>query len=67
LTQKNPSEFQEKFELIDELLSRINMGFEEGMTREEREALDIERQSLVLRAGWNSMSIEELRALLQSS
>ncbi len=67
MTQKNTSEFQEKFELIDELLSRADMGFEEGMTREEREALDMERQSLVLRAEWNNMSIEELRALLQSS
>ena len=34
--------------------------FEEGMSRDEREALDVERQLFALRMGWPSMSIAEL-------
>ena len=58
------SPFQEKSELIYEILRRADLDFEEGMTREEREALDIERQTFVLRVGYNQMSCEELRKLL---
>jgi mannose-6-phosphate isomerase-like protein (cupin superfamily) len=54
------SPFQEKAELINEILRRENLNFEEEMTREEREALDIERQTF----GFNRMSMEELRKTL---
>lgn len=60
------SEFKEKGGLINELLKRSDLDFEPSMTVKEREALDIERQMLVLRAGWNSLSITELKALLGS-
>jgi hypothetical protein len=59
------SEFKEKSGLINELLKRSDLDFEPKMTKEEREALDIERQMLVLRAGWNNMSVLELRELLE--
>ncbi len=58
------SEYKEKSELIYEILSRADMDFEFGMNRKEKEALDIERQMFVLRAGYNNMSISELRRLL---
>ncbi len=60
------SEFKEKSDLINELLSRMDLNFEPDMTREDREALDVERQMLVLRIGWNNMSIAELKELLAS-
>jgi hypothetical protein len=56
-----PSEFEERAQLIDRLLAKEGLEFREGMTREEREALDVERQSLVLRLGANSWPIEDLR------
>lgn len=58
------SEFKEKSDLINELLSKSDLGFKPKMSKEEREALDIKRQMLVLRAGWNKMSVSELKALL---
>lgn len=58
------SEFKEKYDLINELLTRMDLDFESDMTREEREALDVERQTFVLRAGWNKLSIAELKELL---
>ncbi len=55
----------EKCELIREGLFRCDLGFEESMSKKEREELDVERQSFVLRAGYNKMSIPELRGLLK--
>ncbi len=58
------SEFKEKSDLINELLHKVNLDFEDDMTEEEHERLDVERQMLVLRAGWNNMSVAELKELL---
>ena len=58
------SEFKEKSDLINELLTKMDLNFEDDMTREERENLDVERQMFVLRAGWNNMSVAELKELL---
>lgn len=58
------SEFKEKSNLINELLSKSDLNFEPNMTKKEREALDVERQMLVLRVGWNNMSVSDLKALL---
>jgi len=58
------SEFKEKSDLINELLHKMDLDFEDDMTREGREALDVERQMLVLRTGWNKMSATELKELL---
>lgn len=59
------STFSEKFELINEILFRCDLGFKDDMSQEEREELDVERQSFVLRAGYNNMSVPELRELLK--
>jgi len=58
------SDFREKYELISEFLSREGIDFKEGISKEEEEMLDIERQSLVLRIGLNKMSIAELRKFM---
>jgi mannose-6-phosphate isomerase-like protein (cupin superfamily) len=57
--------FKEKFELIDEILLRAGLYFTENMSREERDSIDLERQKLVLQAGYNKMSFPELRELLK--
>jgi hypothetical protein len=59
------SEFSRKGELILELLERSRLGFTSDMTEEDRAQLEVERQVLVGRAGWNSFSVEELEELLQ--
>lgn len=51
---------RERVELIVGMLDKI-YPFEPDMTPDERSATDLERQSLAIRAGWTSMSIEELR------
>jgi len=56
--------FGRKAQIIQETLDLVGYGFEESMTDEERDRLDVERQSFVLRAGWNNMSIEELEEML---
>lgn len=61
------SSFQEKAELIEEILRREGLEFQEGMSRKEREDLDIERQGFVLGARLNLMSIPELREALRIS
>ena len=58
-------EFKEKNDLIQGLLERADLGFEEGMTREDREDRDLERQMFVLQLGYNAMTVEELRNLSQ--
>lgn len=59
------NEFKEKNDLIQEFLKRKRLEFRKGMSREEREALDVERQMLVLRLGLNQMSVEELKNFLK--
>lgn len=60
------SDLEEKNDLIQELLRRSGLEFEEGMSREDREALDRERHTVVLRVGWNKMSVRNLKQLLES-
>lgn len=62
---RNESEFEIKATLINELLRRVDLDFEPDMTEKDRETLDVERQMLVLRTGWNNMPIDGLRTLLQ--
>ena len=57
--------FAEKAGLIQDLLVKEGLGFRPNMSRGERENLDVDRQSLVLRLGWNKLSMAELRVLLK--
>ena len=59
--------FAEKAGLIQDLLVKEGLGFKPGMTRQEREDLDVDRQSLVLRLGWNKLSMAELRVFSSST
>lgn len=65
LAPNSSLEYQEKFALIDEILCRAGLEFREGMSQTEKEDFDVERQALVLRAGWNGMSNAELRKVLE--
>lgn len=58
------SAHKEKLQLIEELLIRSDLGFTEKMDLDERETLDSKRQQLILKVGWNKMSIPELRRAL---
>ena len=60
------SEFKEKDDLIQKLLEKAGLGFKKGMSKKAREALDSERQMLVLRTNWNNMSVKELKKILNS-
>lgn len=60
------SEFKEKNDLIQELLKKSGLEFRKSMSRDKREKFDVERQNLVLRAGWNNMSVTDLRNLVTS-
>lgn len=55
--------FQEKGELIIQLLDKIKP-IPENTPIDMQETIDVERQILVMRAGWGKMSVTELRALL---
>lgn len=56
------SEFEERYDLIDTMLDQI-YPFPQNVSDSDREAIDADRQMLVLRTGWGSMSLAELRAL----
>lgn len=56
------SEFEERARLIEKMLDDL-YPFKPDMSDSEREALDNERQMLVLRTGWGGMPIGELRKL----
>jgi len=58
------SSLKERLELIEELLIRSERGFTEEMSSQEKETLDTERQSLIIKMGWDKLSIPELRELL---
>lgn len=58
-----PNEFEEKGRLIETLLDK-SMPILECAPNDVKEAIDAERQMLVMRAGWNSMTVAELRAKL---
>ena len=56
--------FKEKAELIEEILNRIKP-IPKDAPQNVQDAIDVERQALVLRAGWNNMSIEELKIMVE--
>lgn len=58
---------RERFELIDELHIRKGLGFEARMSQEEREVREAERMDIISRAGWDKLSILELREKLRIS
>lgn len=55
------SPFKAKNDLIEKILAYEKLVFQDDMTEEERERMDVERQSFVLRMGFNQRSISELR------
>jgi len=59
-------EFERKAKLIEEILDKIKP-IPEGTSEAVRDAIDAERQFLVMRAGWNKMSVEELEMILGGS
>jgi len=60
------NEFDERARLIEQILDKISPIPADALV-DVRESIDIERQTLAMRAGWGSMSIEELRRTAQPS
>ena len=60
---RRPDEKAEKAWLIGIILDRIKP-IPEKAPDEVKDAIDAERQILVLRTGWSRMSVAELRAIL---
>lgn len=61
MAQEHPvDELEERGKLIEQMLDKI-YPFKPGIPEHIREKVDIDRQSLALRAGWGSMPIEKLR------
>ncbi len=58
------SSFVEKARLIEEILNSIKP-IPKNAPKDVQDATDVERQALVLRAGWNNMSIEELKTMVE--
>jgi len=58
------NEFEEKAKLIEKILDEI-APIPENAPRNVRDLTDLERQRLVLQAGWNNMSVEELQELVE--
>lgn len=56
--------FTEKERLIEEILNRIKP-IPKNAPQDVQDAIDMERQVLVLRAGWNNMSTEELKKIME--
>ncbi|MBI2676847.1 MAG: hypothetical protein HYX21_02800 [Candidatus Yanofskybacteria bacterium] len=54
------NEFEERGKLIEQMLDKI-YPFHPKMPENIREGVETDRQILVMRAGWNTMPIEELR------
>lgn len=54
------SEQEERAALIQDMLDKI-MPFPNDATEQDRQTIDAERQALVLRTEWTSMTIEKLR------
>jgi len=59
------SEFADKARLIETILDRIKP-IPESAPDDVKDAIDTERQMLVIRAGWNNMSVAELQALVNN-
>jgi hypothetical protein len=60
MTLQSESEFEERGRLIEQLLDVI-YPFHPDMSDDVREGVEADRQMLAIRAGWDSMPIEELR------
>lgn len=56
------SEFEERGRLIEQMLNDI-YPFRPDMSEADREGVEQDRQSLVLRTDWGTMPIEELRSV----
>ena len=56
------TEFEEKGRLIQTILDRIKP-IPESAPDDVKDAIDAERQMLVMREGWNNMSVSQLQAL----
>lgn len=54
----------EKARLIDELLNRIRP-IDKNAPKKVQDAIDLERQMIVLRARWNKMTVEELKTMVE--
>ena len=57
------NEFAEKASVIGQILDKI-MPIPENAPENVREKIDQKRQSMVLRAGFNTMSIEKLKTII---
>lgn len=56
----NP-DFRQRFEILERLFKEHNLVRTDEMDHFEIEALDMRRQDLAKRMGWDKMTIEELR------
>ena len=56
------SEMEERGRLIEQMLDKIHP-FDSRMPDDVRAGVESDRQMLVIRAGWGSMPIEELRQI----
>jgi|WetSurMetagenome_2_1015567.scaffolds.fasta_scaffold47784_4 hypothetical protein len=61
--EETKGEFAERAELIVVMLDRISP-IPQNVPQYVQDAIDSERQMLVMRAGWNNMPIDELRKLV---
>src|SRR3989344_895509 len=62
IQSKGGSEFEERARLIEGMLDQI-YPFHPNMPEHVREGVEQDRQTVVLRAGWGGMPIEELRRI----
>jgi hypothetical protein len=58
-------EFRERAQLIGTILNRIKP-IPDDAPPNVKEVIDVERQLLVIRVGWNKMSMDELKMLLKN-
>ena len=61
-----PDDFTEKGKLIETILDRIKP-IPVKAPDDVKDAIDGERQLLAMRAGWNNMTVAQLRALVSGS
>ncbi len=59
------SEFEEKARLIEGILDEIKP-IPGNAPESIKDTVDAERQRLVLQAGWNNMSVKELRSMVKT-
>ncbi len=61
------SEFKERLDLVNQLLSKNGLDFKDNLAEEDRKALVIKRKEFVLKARYISMSISKLKTLLENT